>query len=86
MQQSANPDQLLFVVEDTGRGIAPKHLDEIFASISHGRNAEPESFSADGLGLAICRKLVTAMRAELIVESRVDHGTRFSFALQLPRA
>ena len=84
VQQCADPDQLLFVVEDTGRGIPPAQLDDIFASISTSRSATPESFSADGLGLAICRKLVTAMRGELVVESRVGHGTRFTFSLMLP--
>ena len=84
VQQCADPDHLRFVVEDTGRGIPLAQLDDIFTSISTTQSAKPESFSADGLGLAICHKLVTAMRGELTVESRVDQGTRFSFSLQLP--
>ena len=84
VQQCIDPNALLFVVEDTGRGMPPSQLDDIFKSISVPRTASPESFSADGLGLALCRKLVTAMRGELVVESRVDHGTRFTFSLMLP--
>lgn len=86
VQLTPDPDELQFVVEDTGRGIPKPELDDIFSVVSESRSAQPESFSADGLGLAICRKLVTAMRGELKVESRVDHGTRFTFALRLPRA
>jgi len=86
VQQCVDPDALQFVVEDTGRGMPSSQLDDIFTSISAPRTATPESFSADGFGLALCRKLVTAMRGELVVESRVDHGTRFTFSLQLPRA
>lgn len=86
VQQGVDPDQLLFAVEDTGRGIPSAELEIMFTPISAHRNASHESFSADGLGLAICHKLVTAMRGELAIESRVDHGTRFSFALQLPVA
>ncbi|MEP6835174.1 MAG: HAMP domain-containing sensor histidine kinase [Gemmatimonas sp.] len=86
VQQCADPDELRFVVEDTGRGIPAAELSDIFASIAPERNAAPESFSADGLGLAICRKLVTAMRGDLRVDSREEHGTRFSFVLRLPSA
>ena len=84
VQQCADVDQLQFVIEDTGCGIPPSHLDDIFTTISASRLTSPESFTADGLGLAICHKLVTAMRGELNVESRVDHGTRFTFSLRLP--
>jgi len=38
------------------------------------------------MGLAICRKLVTAMGAELEVETRSNWGTRFFFELDCPPA
>src|SRR5437773_4428334 len=43
-------------------------------------------FSSSGMGLAICRKLVTAMGAELEVETRSNWGTRFFFELDCPPA
>ncbi|MEO7998075.1 MAG: HAMP domain-containing sensor histidine kinase [Gemmatimonadaceae bacterium] len=85
IEQTVNADELLFVVEDTGRGIAPSRLEEIFPSAQTTIPDASQSFTADGLGLAICHKLVTAMRGTLQIESRVDHGTRFSFTVCLPR-
>lgn len=84
IEQGDDADSLRFVVEDTGAGIPAAELDEIFPSSGAAVTGTPQSFSADGLGLAICSKLVTAMRGTLQVESRVDHGTRFSFTLNLP--
>lgn len=86
IEQTDNRDELLFVVEDTGQGIPPAKLEEIFPLTANAIADAPQSFSADGLGLAICHKLVSAMRGKLEIESRVDHGTRFSFTLCLPRA
>ncbi|MEO7363242.1 MAG: HAMP domain-containing sensor histidine kinase [Gemmatimonadaceae bacterium] len=84
IEESAEPDALVFVVEDTGQGIAAADLSDIFPSGASAATAQAPSFSADGLGLAICRKLLSAMHGTLHVESRVDHGTRFSFSLHLP--
>jgi two-component system sensor histidine kinase EvgS len=43
-------------------------------------------FSSAGLGLAICRTLLEAMGSSLVVETSPEHGTRFSFVLELPPA
>ena len=43
-------------------------------------------FSGTGLGLAMCRKLVQAMGAELEFETKAGWGTRFYFRLNLPPA
>lgn len=85
-EHADDPDVLTFTVEDTGRGIPEAQLADIFTSMSPKSYELVETFSADGLGLAICRKLVTAMQGELSVDSRAEQGTRFSFTLSLPIA
>jgi signal transduction histidine kinase len=85
VRQLDDTDVLQFVVEDTGPGLTASQSDDIFAATSNAPN-DRESFSSHGLGLAICRKLVTAMRGELRASSRVGHGTRMTFTLPLPRA
>ena len=66
-------DRLLEIeVADSGDGILPEHLDQIF---------EPFFTSAAdgfGLGLAIARQAVRAMGGELDVTSEPRRGTRFS--------
>jgi signal transduction histidine kinase len=76
-----------FSVRDTGRGISPEALENLYqpfrrTSARAGRSGY--YFSGTGLGLAMCRKLVEAMGSKLTFETRSDWGTRFSFELNLP--
>jgi signal transduction histidine kinase len=78
--------RVAFVVEDTGRGIPPHVMATLFDPFRR-RNAPGDyAFSSAGLGLSICRKLIAAMGAELVVETALEEGTRFRFELDLPPA
>jgi hypothetical protein len=72
-----------FIIEDTGRGIPPQVLANLFQTFRL-RAARDYAFSSAGLGLAICQKLVAAMGGELAVDSEAGRGTRFSFELEMP--
>ena len=74
--------QVSFVVEDTGQGIPPEHLERLFVPYDR-LDRGPES-SGLGLGLTLSRRLVEAMHGSIEVESRVGEGTRF--VVTLPRA
>jgi len=78
--------RLEFSVRDTGRGLEPASLPDLFQPVRTVPSDGRHHFSSAGLGLAICRKLVRAMGAELQVESAPGQGTRFFFALNLPVA
>jgi signal transduction histidine kinase len=73
-------DAVRFTIEDTGRGIAPERLTEIF---DHAANARRSPRDGPGLGLAIVRGLVQLFGGAVGVESRVDEGSRFWFTLTL---
>lgn len=74
-----------FWVRDTGRGLAPDVLASLFEPFQRRYTRADYAFSSSGLGLSICRKLITLMGGELQVESAPGQGTRFSFTLDLPR-
>ena len=78
--------RLEFSVQDTGRGIPPEVMVYLFETFRRRRNAGEYTFSSAGLGLSICRKLVSALGGELGVDSAPGQGTRFHFALDLPVA
>lgn len=78
-------DRVAFTVADSGRGIPPTVLEQLFQTFRRGPDTRSHAFSSAGLGLAICQKLVAAMGGELAVESAVGEGTRFRFTLELPR-
>ncbi|MGB3201292.1 MAG: ATP-binding protein, partial [Nodosilinea sp.] len=76
---SASP--IRFQIEDTGLGIAPEQLTEIFAPF---HSASDHRSEGTGLGLAISRQLVQLMDSDIQVESTVGQGSRFWFDLVLP--
>jgi signal transduction histidine kinase len=75
--------RLAFSVRDTGRGIPPQVMTSLFDPFRR-RDPGDHVFSSAGLGLSICRKLVSAMGGVLGVETSEMNGTRFFFELELP--
>ncbi len=71
-------------VSDTGVGIAPERLEEIFDEFVQAQMIVSLEHPGTGLGLAIARKLVRRMGGEISVKSVVDHGSEFSVELPLP--
>ena len=72
---------LIFEVEDTGPGIAPEELDQLFKAFvqtATGRAAQ----EGTGLGLAISRQFVQLLGGDMAVSSQVGQGTRFTFSIQ----
>jgi PAS domain S-box-containing protein len=70
-------------ITDTGRGIAPEHLERLFSPFDR-LGAEGSAIEGTGLGLALSRLMVHAMNGRLEVESVVDTGS--TFVLELPQA
>ncbi|MBF2025565.1 MAG: PAS domain S-box protein [Oscillatoriales cyanobacterium C42_A2020_001] len=71
-----------FQIEDTGIGIAPEHLEEIFLPFQQVGDRQRMT-EGTGLGLAISRKLVELMGSELKVQSTSGQGSTFWFELKL---
>ncbi|MFL5270958.1 MAG: sensor histidine kinase, partial [Anaeromyxobacteraceae bacterium] len=69
-------------VEDHGIGIAPEHQARIFERLERAPNAR--EFGGLGLGLWICREIVTLHGGTIQVESRLGDGARF--VVDLPTA
>ncbi|MFP4245499.1 MAG: ATP-binding protein, partial [Ectothiorhodospira sp.] len=68
-------------VADTGPGIPPHRLEELFQPFNRlGQN----TVEGTGIGLVICKRLVEAMGGEITVESEPGQGSRFG--VRLPRA
>lgn len=78
--------QVEFSIRDSGRGITPEALENLYRPFRTATDGKRQGFSGAGLGLAISRKLVAAMGSDLEVEARQGRGTRFYFELDLPPA
>jgi len=71
-------------VQDTGPGINPDALANLFEPFRRARSQTGFCFSGTGLGLAITRRLIEAQGSTLQFETRPGWGTRFFFDLDLP--
>jgi len=83
-QEVGEGNRIEFAVRDSGRGIPPEKVTTLFQPLRKESGRRGQLFSQTGLGLTICRKLASAMKSELKVESRIGWGTRFFFELDLP--
>jgi signal transduction histidine kinase len=68
-------------VIDTGKGIAPEALDKVFNRLFQAGEAEEVSRRGLGLGLYLCRDLVTRHGGKIWAESRLGSGSSFHFTL-----
>ena len=69
----------IFSVCDNGIGIEPQYWEKIFGIFRclHPRDKS----SGSGMGLAICRKIVSRHEGRIWVESALGEGARFCFTL-----
>ena len=75
------PDQVAFFVEDTGKGIAPEHLSNLFEQFYRVPGQEDES--GVGLGLSMVREIIRAHGGEVSAASEIGNGSIFRFTLPL---
>ncbi|MFN3746284.1 MAG: ATP-binding protein [Hyphomicrobiaceae bacterium] len=69
---------LSFAVRDTGIGIPEEKIGAIFDAFSQTDSATTRRYGGTGIGLTICRRLVTAMAGTISVSSEVGAGTTFT--------
>ena len=85
--QSESSDQLVVrvEVEDTGIGVPPDRLDQLFKPFSQLENGASRSYAGTGVGLAIVKELVRLMHGEVGVRSQAGAGSTFWFTAQLAK-
>ncbi|MDD5542615.1 MAG: ATP-binding protein [Acidobacteriia bacterium] len=72
---------LVVTVEDNGPGIPVRESKKIFERFYQTSHGKQYFQGGTGLGLAICKSIVEAHQGLIWVESEVDRGSRFSFAI-----
>ncbi len=84
VRASATADQVTVIVEDSGDGIAPELLDQIFEPFVQGDQGLDRKRGGLGIGLAVVRKLVRSHDGEAFAESPgPGHGSKLTVRLPL---
>jgi signal transduction histidine kinase len=78
------PEAVLILVKDTGEGISPKDLPDIWERFYQTEISQTRLNGGAGLGLALVKEWIEEMDGTVSVESVVDEGSCFS--LHLPRS
>lgn len=74
-------EMLHFEVADTGIGMKPEDLEELFEAYRRFDNEKNRAIEGTGLGMTITMQLLSMMGSELKVESTYGVGSTFSFDL-----
>ena len=80
--ETKGTDSFMVKVKDFGTGISDEDIPYIFDARYRGSNATKGNNERGGLGLAICKKLLSLMNEEISVESVLGQGSCFSFNIK----
>jgi len=75
------PEFIEISVEDTGIGISPEHLEDLFQPFQQVAAAQTNKTEGTGLGLSICKKLVELHGGRIWAESTPGAGSKFIFII-----
>ena len=80
------PNEISFLVRDTGIGIAPEAQQRIFREFEQADERIARSYGGTGLGLSISERIVKRMGGRITLESKPGAGSTFEVSIPLAAA
>ncbi|NNE54485.1 MAG: response regulator, partial [Flavobacteriales bacterium] len=81
VNSEAGLTQLKFTVQDTGIGIEPEKIENLFQSFTQADTSTTRKYGGTGLGLAICKNIVSMLGGRIWVDSVPGKGSEFHFTI-----
>ncbi|MBE9029149.1 response regulator [filamentous cyanobacterium LEGE 11480] len=81
---SPTSPQISFKVIDTGIGIAPEQIDNLFQPFIQIDSALNRQYTGTGLGLSLVKRMVELHGGQVHLSSQIDHGSEFKITLPCP--
>jgi PAS domain S-box-containing protein len=78
------PNEISFLVRDTGIGIAPEAQLRIFREFEQADERIGRNYGGTGLGLSISERIVKRMGGRIALESKPGQGSTFEVSVPLP--
>ena len=79
------PNEISFLVRDTGIGIAPEARERIFREFEQADDRIARNYGGTGLGLCISERIVKRMGGRIALESELGVGSTFEVSIPLRR-
>lgn len=81
LQKKNGRVRLRFTVSDTGIGMSKEFINRIFLPFEQESVSTSKQFGGTGLGMSICKNLVTLMGGTISVKSELEKGSTFKVEL-----
>ena len=76
------PSEVLVCVKDNGKGIPPEAIEKVFKKFYQVDTSSTRESGGSGLGLSICKGIIDAHGGRMWVNSSLNQGSEFWFALK----
>ena len=83
VEPGIRPNEISFLVRDTGIGIAPEAQARIFREFEQADDGIARSYGGTGLGLSISERIVKRMGGRITLESAPGEGSTFEVSVPL---
>lgn len=71
---------------DTGIGVTQEQVSRLFKPFSQADSSTQRSYGGSGLGLSICKALISVLNGKIWLESQLGVGTTVSFTITFTKA